>query len=331
MPCALDDAALVLLALTASAPAQVSFNWAPVGDPGNTPDPSTGSVYGAVSYNYLISKYDVTNSQYTTFLNAADPTGTNPHALYNSHMGNYPGFVSATGGIDFNSGAAIGTKYSIKSGEGNLPVVWVSWYDAARFVNWMNNGQGSGSTESGVYDMSLTSPTCASGASIFLPSEDEWYKAAYYDPTKGGSNYWTYATRSDTLPDNQAPPGGSNSANYHHGNYAVTASPSFDAGQTYLNDVGAYTTSTNYYGTFDQNGDVFQWNETLTVGSSRGFRGGSWDNQSDSLSSASRNGDAPASEDYIVGFRVASVPEPSSALVLLMLSGATLARRRIRV
>ena len=67
-----------------------------------------------------------------------------------------------------------------------------------RFVNWLHNGKGPGDTESGVYDLSLSPEliTRAPGASYFLPDRDEWYKAAYYDPTKGGTSYWLYPTRS---------------------------------------------------------------------------------------------------------------------------------------
>ena len=57
------------------------------------------------------------------------------------------------GGISFNAGNANGSKYSVISGSGNHPVNYVSWYDAIRFANWLNNGQGSGDTETGAYTL----------------------------------------------------------------------------------------------------------------------------------------------------------------------------------
>jgi hypothetical protein len=104
--------------------AQVTFDWATVGNAGNGPD-DTG--FGAVSNVYRISKHEVTNAQYTEFLNAADPTGANAWALYNSLMSS-----NVNGGINFNSGAANGSKYQVKSGLDNNPVTFVSFFDAER-------------------------------------------------------------------------------------------------------------------------------------------------------------------------------------------------------
>jgi sulfatase modifying factor 1 len=209
--------------------AAVVIPWVSVGDPGNKAN-SNGFGPGSVGYNYLIGKYDVTNNQYVEFLNTVDQTGSNIKSLYDSRMGNYPGHVDWTGGINFNSSATIGSKYSVKGGQGNLPLVWVSWNSAARFANWLNNGQGDATTESGAYDMTQALPSRTANASVFIPSENEWYKAAYYDPTKDGAGgYWIYAARSDNIPTSRPPPGGSNSANFIEapsGRYALTGSAS---------------------------------------------------------------------------------------------------------
>jgi formylglycine-generating enzyme len=178
------------IALTTPAFAAVTIDYVPVGHAGNAAVPATGSLYGAVAYAYQIGKYEVTNGQYTEFLNAVDATGANANGIYNSSMGS-----DARGGITFTSGAADGMKDTIRSSMGDKPVNFVSWYDAARFTNWLHNGQGAGDTETGAYTLTLSTGLITKnvGANVWLPSEDEWYKAAYYDPTAGaggGDNYW---------------------------------------------------------------------------------------------------------------------------------------------
>ena len=94
------------------------------------------------------------------------------------------------GGITYNAGAADGSKYSVISGHGNDPVNYLTWYDAIRFANWLDNSQVPGSTETGSYTLLGGTPTPSNAynitrnanAKIFLPSENEWYKAAYYNP-----------------------------------------------------------------------------------------------------------------------------------------------------
>ena len=135
-----------------------------------------------------------------------------------------------------------------------MPVTYVSWYDAIRFANWLNNGQGAGDTESGAYTILGGTATPSNGSSItrnsgatwVLTSENEWYKAAHYQPAgQGGDsdNYWLFPTASNQYPIPLAPPGGSNSANYQ----LVTGD---------LTVAGAYTASDSPYGTFDQGGNA---------------------------------------------------------------------------
>jgi len=189
----------------------------------------------------------------------------------------YPAY---TGGIDRNLAAATGSRYSVKAGQENFPVVQINWSRAARFVNWLANGQGSGGTESGVYDMSVfnsnafaTPPSRAAIATVFLPSENEYYKAAQYDPaTNGGvGGYWQYGTRSDTAPASIGPPGTANSANIGAGTTGAsgntvaltmaTTGSTFDQNSIYLTNVGAYTAAKSYYSLFDVDGLVYNWTE----------------------------------------------------------------------
>jgi formylglycine-generating enzyme required for sulfatase activity len=324
------NAALVLLALVAADARAVTMSWSLVGNPGNAADTrrmgdgTTG--YGAVGYSYNIGTYDVTNSQYVEFLNAKDPTGVNHFGLYNSNMSNsaFPFF----GGINFNSGSLPGSKYSVISGDGNHPVNFVNWFDAVRFANWLNNGQGNGDTESGAYTLLGNSriPTNEdsirrnAGATVFVPSENEWYKAAYYDSNT--NSYFNYTTSSNTTPTGSGPTALPNHANIIPG------------GPDAPTDVGAYSGTTSPYGAFDMGGNVWQWNETwistFLAGTYRGLRGGGYLNNSAGPLFSSRNIDDPFNSDNAVGFRVAStVPEPSS-LVLAALGFIGLAAWRLR-
>jgi formylglycine-generating enzyme required for sulfatase activity len=95
-----------------------------------------------------------------------------------------------------------------------------------------------------------------------------------------------------------------------------------------LTDVGAYTSSPSYYGTFDQGGNVYEWNETVVNSSIRGLRGGAWDTTFSNLQASIRGGLSPTSEYGYIGFRLASIPEPATAALLCMGSLATILRRR---
>ena len=310
-------------ALITSASASITMDWVNVGNPGNAAD-STG--YGAVAYAYQIGKYEVTNSQYATFLNAVDPDGANANGLYNPNMGS-----NARGGITYTAGSASGAKYTLRTSMGDKPVNYVSWYDAARFANWMMNGQGAGSTETGAYTLNGNTGIITKnvGATVYLPSEDEWYKAAYYDPTPGaggGDNYWLYASQSDTAPtvavasatgDITNP--GANVANHGNGQ---------EGNVTTVGSAGALAES--YFGTADQGGNVLEWNDAVISGSSRGLRGGSYSSDGDDLraSPSISSYGGPSGESYHIGFRVASVPEPSSLLLTMLAGGVMLARRK---
>jgi formylglycine-generating enzyme required for sulfatase activity len=322
----------------ASALAGITYQMVAVGNAGNAAD-STG--YGAVAYEYGIGKYDVTIGQYTAFLNAVAATDT--YSLYNSNMGSNGNIL----GIQ-RTGAPGGYAYSVIGSE-DRPITFVSWFDAARFANWMTNGQGGvGTTETGAYSLvggqtSGTAPAANPGASFYIPTENEWYKSAYYAQSlNGGSGgYYTYATQSNNAPGNQIG-SAANQANYKlNGVFSVTQSPNYVSSQNYLTDVGAFPNSGSFYGTFDQNGNVFQWNDLNGVSSSsRGLRGGSWADASYLLSSI-RGTYAASDEDVAVGFRLAGrVPSPVPEIdpagmgsVLALVTGALglLERRRLKV
>ena len=330
-------AAVVFSAVFQPASARaVTIDLVPVGNPGNANDPATGNLYGGVAYDYQIGKYDVTIGQYAEFLNAVAKTDT--YSLYNTSMGtdqNIRG-ISRTGSPGSYSYSVIGPDGVVNGQSGaNRPITYVSWWDSARFANWVANGQPTGAqtsttTENGAYNVNgatsgnaparnVTNPNTGATPTYVIPTENEWYKAAYYSPVlnSGSGGYYTYATQSNAAPGNVIG-SGSNQANYAPGDvYSVTQSASYSTSQNYLTDVGAFSGSGSFYGTFDQSGNVFQWNDLDgTAGSSRGRRGGNWGNVGAfALSSSSRITFDPSLENIYNGFRLASpvaVPEPST-------------------
>ena len=296
------------------APEPVPFiEMVPVGNAGNGPDPGNTSealAYGAVPYEFQIGKYEVNLEQYAAFLNAVASTDT--YALYYPSMGTNLNIA----GIE-RSGADGSYTYAV-IGSGKKPVTYVSWFDCARFCNWLHNGrpigaQDASTTERGAYMLDgATSGVGFSRALVsryWIPSEDEWYKAAYHQPSGQSGDtdsYWEFPTGSNTIPGNEI---GTtvNQANFYDGSdYSVTQSGSLDSNQNYLTDGGAYEGSPGFYGTFDQGGNVWEWNDAVISGSFRGLRGGSWSDFELILRSSTRFDIIPGLENFDVGFRVAS-------------------------
>lgn len=331
-------AATMLLA--ASAQAAITIDTVPVGNLGNLADTRYSHPHGgvgAVDYAYRIGTTEVTNAQYTAFLNAVATLG-DPHGLYSADMGSQThGGITRSGAGTFVDpyAYAVKTATTIPSGPNigapypydDKPVVYVSWGDAARFVNWLHNNQpttglqDAATTEDGAYTLNGATTTAAllavtrnvGVARWWLPNEDEWYKAAYHKNDGDTANYWNFPTRSDVVPNNNLPSSDTgNSANFSSSVY-TTGNYSYP-----LTDAGAYALSDSPYGTFDQGGSVREWNETLFSSSIRGGRGGSWEFIPGLLHAFSTwNGFDPAAEINYLGFRVATVPEPSSAALCL--------------
>ncbi len=287
----------------------VTIDWTFVGDPGNAADSTS---FGSVASGYNIGTYEVTNAQYAEFLNAVADTDTN--VLYNTGMG------SGFGGIT-QSGSSGSYTYSVIVGRADMPVNFVSFYDSLRFANWLHNGQLTGvqdstTTEDGAYTFTGATSVGArnAGATIFLTSENEWYKAAYYDALS--TSYFDYPAGTDTP--------------------TVCASPTATANRANcgfvgdLTDVGSYTGSASPYGTFDQGGNLWEWNEAIS-GSNRGIRGGTFNFfDADLLNTSARLFASSANDVEDVGFRVASIPEPGTGLLMMtgMLGLAGWRRRR---
>ena len=312
-------AAIAVLSFNATA--QVNMAFSTVGNPGN---PNDTNGYGGVSYNYAIGTYDVTVSQYTSFLNAVAATDT--YNLYNTSMGTDLNIAGIA-----RSGDPGSYSYSVMGTSGSNPITYVSWFDAARFTNWLCNGQPIGlqtaaTTEAGAYTLSGTMSGGLSisknvNAQYWIPSKNEWYKAAYYDPTlgSGSGGYWLYPTQSNSAPGNSVG-SGANMANYYSGVFSVTQNSSYSSTQNYLSPVGAFINSASAYGTFDQGGDVLQWTDDVVAGSYRVLQGASWADGSSVLLSSDQNDNDPTFANSNIGFRVATVPSPLSQVAQWLLS-----------
>jgi formylglycine-generating enzyme required for sulfatase activity len=255
----------------------INMDFVNIGNAGNAADTGGTPGCGAVGYNYRIGKYEVTAAQWQTI----------------------------------NTAAGIGNPGSYWSG--NQPVAYISWYDTAQFCNYLT----SGNKYSGAYKFDISgnflgidrvSSISTYGTTYVIPTEDEWYKAAYFKPDDSG--YSLYANGTNT-----APVAGVNS-NYYTSDYYN--------GQPW--NVGNGTQEQN--GTFDMMGNVWEWNETLLYGIYRGIRGGSFFiGGAYGLSSSIRSAVYPYDDNFNVGFRVASVPEPCS-LALLFIGGLVLRNRK---
>ncbi len=274
----------------------ITMDFVTVGDAGNHPDSTR---YDAVGYDFSIGKYEVTADQWAAVIAADSNVG---------NAGNWTGLQ---------------------------PTAGTSWYEAAKFCNWLTSGDAS----LGVYTFtgSITNPTDVTidrsgaeatyGTIYYLPTEDEWYKAAYYDPNKEGTGvggYWRYPTGSDTVPDG----------------IDFQGDTTFDAvfgdgyNQRHPNNV-TNSGIASPYGTIGQGGNVWEWNETA-IGSHRGCLGGAYAYPSGYLSCYTWFHFPPTTESAGIGFRVASnsvaaVPEPGSLLIWACGSlGAFVLRRRRR-
>jgi autotransporter-associated beta strand protein len=375
------------------------YGWSRVGDRGNAPDPRTG--YGQVDRDFSMMTFELTNEQYTRFLNTVDPEGEFRPLYY------FPSMTSRTeGGIVYDASRPGGSQYFTKPFMGDKPVNYVSWFSAARFANWLTNGGGAADTSTGAYRLSvgqvvnvtrsnnvatyttssptgvqvgdlvavtgipyggqnrdspnrsgqvLSTPTPTSftvaqlgiesslpgsGSSFMqgssaaslpdavyrLPTENEWYKAAF---SKGGgtnAGYWSYGTQSDVTPaqtladafGNGLPGGQGNFANYDRSaQYDLRPVWNNPAWATNEPDGSVVTVGTNGgpsgYGLYDMTQNVWEWIEAVDVSTTpnqasdiqRVRRGGGWRNP-DVRGYAERVVEGPGFQQLNTGFRLVS-------------------------
>lgn len=219
---------------------------------------------------------------------------------------------------------------------GNQPAALMTWYESAAFVNWLNTSTGRQAAynltfSGGVWSMSLWNVNDAwtlggtnlfrnKNAYYFLPSENEWYKAAYYSGT--GSTYFDYPTGSDTAP-----------AVVASGTAAGTAVYASLGAPAAVDSAGGLSP----YGTRGQGGNVWEWSETAVDGvnnvpsENRIVFGTAYNTGAVGMLSTYRGNDPVGQSVAVIGLRVAAVPEPSTwaiALAGLACGGFSVCRRR---
>jgi formylglycine-generating enzyme required for sulfatase activity len=282
---------------------QFTLDFVPISGATN---PTSG--YGIVNHDYRMGTYEITNDQWNKFVNSLGvPVTGSPSSAYDSSF------------------------YNWGTGTTTVPTNDVSWYEAAQFVNWLNTSTGhqaaykftgtQGSSDYTFVDWSPTdngydasNPYRNQNAFYFLPNENEWVKAAYWNSST--STLQQYATKSGE------------SLTQVHGtgwNYYDNGSATNPDGPW---NVGSSSQELN--GTYDMMGNNLEWMEspysdaTFGAGSSRGIRGGVWVGPSYALQSSYRDDYDPTYGISIIGFRVASVPEPGSITMLLCVAAAGL-------
>ena len=259
---------------------QFNMDFVTIGNPGNAAD-TTGdpNPAGAVGYTYNIGKFEVSRNMIN---------------LYNATSGVVAITLDSMSGITGGTGA-------------NKPATGISPNEASRFVNWLNTSTGgvvaynyadstintdlTPWTSADTLDYDASNPYRSKRAKYFLPSYNEWYKAAYYDPNKatGSDQYWNYATGSDTAP--AAVVGGTGTGG--NGNNEAVYLQTYSQGPADVTNAGGFSS----YGVMGLNGNVYEWDESsfdvtsgnynISGSSFRGIRGGRWNTGSSSFLSSS--------------------------------------------
>lgn len=279
-----------------------------VGYAGNCGD-AQNQFKGRVNYDFMISRTQLTNDEYCEFLNAVAAI-SDPFHLFNENM-----HGGALGGIVKVIADDGKCRYAVKENWGQRPVVYVAFYDIARYCNWLHYGkpigeQQVGTTEGdcrhGAYDTSdfeavrsgakkayLTFGFRNIGARYWIPNDDEWYKAAYFDPIKiGTTKYHNYPMRTSRPSQLNA-------------NFMADNRLANDDGY-FLAEVERYADYPSYFGTLQQGGNVWEWIESWQYGivGSRTLRGGSFSYTEFGLNAINEDPGGIDGRSYVFGARI---------------------------
>jgi formylglycine-generating enzyme required for sulfatase activity len=308
---------------------------------------------GRVDYEYRIGKYEVTTSQWIEFMNAAFDRPADdllPHVVSPLRWG-------ATGATPQNPGAR---RWSVVPGQEMFAVGGVDWRTSAMYCNWLHNGKSLDRDAflSGAYEVSTfgyisdgggftDQLTRSPGARYFIPSLDEWIKAAHYDPNKMNNDgtlggWWTYSNGSDT-PFAYGPPGQTVRITPPLGPDPNGPLASANAGwlgqfpgfNPFQIPLGSYN-ATSSWGLYDVAGFTTEWMEGFIqlsgepVPRFRLLDGSYWSSGGiggDELSSV--GSDFPTYSGSDVGFRIAAiVPSPGVGSLGVGVAILSLIRRR---
>lgn len=300
----------------------VDPRWIRIGHPGNFPDYRNGR--GCVSVEYEIASTEITNAQFADFLNAVAKSDAN--SLYIRDM-----TTGVVGGID-RQGSDGAFVYRAKPHFENRAASYISWFTLARYANWLHFGMPTGTQEIGTtegdaslgaYDTRNFEAFGAArfdgvvrsdlfrrniGAKYFIPTDDEWYKAAYYDPQRSGfMKFWSYPNRSDV-------PANANFQQYD----SLAEGPPY-----YVSEVGTYG-GMGFYGVSDMGGNLWEWTEDWRgLGGescwrcnlpTKGLRGGSFNYVEIGLHYANIDPGFPSDHYFVYGGRVGrSIPDARSS------------------
>jgi formylglycine-generating enzyme required for sulfatase activity len=306
-----------------------------VGDPGNAgfidfySNPANPRTVGAVDRVFRLGKYEITSAQYLEFLNAVDPQGSNTLGLFHPStppMWGDPLFDGCDYVVDADRPE--GQRYSLRFPDGaNVPAWGMTWYGAARFCNWLHNGKGGiGSSEgdatNGAYDTRCFDDGIATndplthnpGARFWIPTFDEWFKAAYYKGGSTNAGYWTGPFCADGEPK-----GGLPTTDPVTGNALPRWQNPRPPCPEKRTPVGSYPNARGPYGCLDMGGNGNEWSECVetyyTTGQTRRTMGGAWwwftDHQTVSAQlTFSTHSHAPT--DWWDGLRVAALPSTNA-------------------
>ena len=289
---------------------------------------------GGVGYRYGIGRLEVTVKQWVAFLNTVDPTGRDRHDLYADTES--PSAWPKYGQIAKRARAKPGRHYLVGYPQwAGKPYGFANFLRAARFANSVDNGRVlskstkavggvkvttrkvrlSPKTERGMYDMRRRKATRSKKTGFAIPSQDEWAKAAYYDPKGGGTfSYWKYPTNAGVFGDGSATAPSPTTLDAANGNVTNAATQPLATFHQDMSQPGPYwcppqvqpasdCTSvnpfgldpTNYakafagslstvgqartlspWGTLDQGGNVVEWTDTITPSPVGTTRGRVW-------------------------------------------------------
>lgn len=312
----------------------VTIETVPVGDAGNASNENGLGSFGSVALEFRMGAHEITIAQYTTFLNSVASVTDSDQILNLWHPAMATNLNIA--GIG-RSGAGTSEDPFVYAaiGNSNRPIAYISWFDAARFANWLHNGATNGaSTETGAYSLNGETQSLVAvnpDALWYIPALNEWYKAAFYKSAGTNAGYHFYPTRSDFSPGNVVG-GTTNQANYraYSGQgwtfpFSVTQSDVYDEQQNYLTEVGAFSGSPSPHGTFDQAGNLGEWvtiepgRDWWATAGGAGVAGGNWADFGGLINSVTNTITfAPSFETETTGFRLAA---PGPDLVVTTSSG----------